>query len=174
MKKMIKKPYHALLSAALLASAMTSMASANANGVSSVVPASDAAVNGTKFTYSCSNGNFKGEIELEYAFQVKGGSKMFNVSPQKYRITRYNGQHGGNKANVSFQAGIQDAGGYKYDGVTQHSPDSMQQDGKWHDLNMNAVSIATDSGGKGWTNIEFVFDKSGKDPQCSEMMWYYR
>lgn len=174
MKNMLKKPYHALLSAAFLATAMTSMASANASGISGVATqASSTAESDDTFKYVCAKGNFLGEIQVKYAFEHKNGVKIFHVHQQKYRITRANNQKGGNKANINFQTGTQDARGNKSYANSQYSPDAMKQDGIWHDLKMSPVSMPTDAGGRGWSTVEFIFDTSGTDPKCSETVSYF-
>lgn len=106
------------------------------------------------FSASCSSGNFTGEYKGHY-FDY-GSSKSVYV--KQYKITKRNGQSGGNKANVNTTIANYMGSGSK----TFKSPDSMKQDGNWHDLNVSYHAP--------WAStqvlVEFIFDKSGSDPRC--------
>jgi len=107
------------------------------------------------FSLSCSKDNFTGEVRGHY---YNYGSNGRSVYVDQYKITKRNGQSGGNKANVNTTIADANGGGSK----SFKSPDSMKQDGQWHDLG--------DFWHSPWTatqvRVEFVFDKSGKDPRC--------
>jgi hypothetical protein len=81
-----------------------------------------------------------------------------SVYIDQYKITRKNGQSGGNKANVNMTYANTAGSGSK----EIKSPDSMKQDGQWHNyvVSYHAPWAATQ------VRVGFVFDKSGNDPKC--------
>ena len=106
--------------------------------------------------------NFKGELTFDYWFD----DRNFNFETVQYRITRLNGQSGGNKANINL---------YLYNEPSQwrhNSPDSMWQDGQWHNY-PNARASLRDWG---WITVvvRFIFDKSGDDPSGGVLKQYVR
>lgn len=124
------------------------------------------------FTYgsehvTCSAGNFKGEANISWA---SDGSRT-RVEIQSYRITRLNGQAGGDKANINISAESYWENwlmwDYRWD--THYSPDRMIQDGRWHTYGAGLVANSHPMLGplRTPTNIEFIFDKSGSDPRCT-------
>lgn len=110
------------------------------------------------FTLTCRVGNFIGVVEgtAGVIYNVKW------VDTKRYKITRINGQKGGNKANVNLNAGK--APSFRR-GNMANSPDRMIQDGNWHDLSTYRV-LSAERSTKVETSYEFVFDKSGRDPSC--------
>lgn len=110
-------------------------------------------------TVSCENGNFKGEAQVTYS---RGDISLF-AGIYQYRITRSNGQSGGNKANINIEA----VGRYGNMDTSEkaRSPDSMRQDGNWHSLDISAVATSQ-PGTMAYFEVEFVFDRSGSDPSC--------
>lgn len=111
------------------------------------------------FSLSCSSGNFTGVVEgvMGNHFQV---GKWVHTT--RYKITRSNGQSGGNKANINLYA----AKSPNYGEGKASSPDSMKQDGNWHDLNLTRQNMGVGSA-EVELYYEFIFDKSGSDPRCS-------
>ena len=108
----------------------------------------------------CTKGNFTGELEYTW-----GGRNPFRVSAARYRITKKNGQQGGNKANINIWVGTRQHEGGPRGWNKAKSSDSMIQNGTWYDLDMH-----------GWhweqqrfyfAKFEFIFDKSGADPRCT-------
>jgi hypothetical protein len=107
-------------------------------------------------------GNFKGELTFDYWFD----DKNFNFESVQYRITRLNGQSGGNKANVNLYLCNEPSDWW------HNSPDSMWQDGQWHNY-PNARASLRDWG---WITVvvRFIFDKSGDDPSGGVLKQYVR
>lgn len=120
------------------------------------------------FTLSCKSGNFTGVVEGVVGNHFQVGKYVHTT---RYKITRSNGQGGGNKANINLSAGK--APHYVGDGGVAKSPDSMKQDGNWHNLNLVRSNMGLGSSTKGEAYYEFVFDKSGSDPRCSTSSIYY-
>lgn len=107
-------------------------------------------------TLTASTGNFQGELTYSYSWNPDG--TRFEFSTSQYRIKRFNGQDGGNKANINFM--LVGAGGI----YTSESPDSMWQDSEWHSYSRGGLFVANR------TVIcvaSFIFDKSGSDPSAS-------
>lgn len=126
------------------------------------VPAKDGERSGRKI-YTCSKGNFKGEVEVSYGLSSRPEfyGTYFFMRTHRYRITKSNDQGGGNKANINIGArDNQHSGSWS----TAYSPDKMIQNGKWHDLDL--TSWRTHTGKFYFSEIQFVFDKSGADPKC--------
>lgn len=114
---------------------------------------------------SCTNGNFKGELKyIRYE-----DSKEVAYHPTDYRITRSNGQSGGNKANINTAATWVDASN-KQRNVSHNSPDSMKQDGQWHVTNGSLYT--TNPGTYRAYSAKFIFDKSGSDPSCTAYAYH--
>lgn len=103
-----------------------------------------------------SNSNFRGNV-IGHTVTSPQGS-YFQV--EKYKITRFNGQSGGNKANLNIYMGHPSDLSF-----AAFSPDSLRQDGQWHNLNLrvnfpgNATAV----------KFKFIFDKSGSDPSCESV-----
>ncbi|MFS2199815.1 hypothetical protein ACCD00_14955 [Pseudomonas sp. Pseusp3] len=108
------------------------------------------------FHVSCSTGNFTGEAKGHY-FNY-GSSK--SVYLKEYRITKHNGQSGGNKANVNLVVANFNGGGSK----EVKSPDRMKQDGQWNAQDLSVMHAPWSSA---QIRVEFIFDKSGSDPRCT-------
>lgn len=128
------------------------------------------------FTASCTTGNFKGEAQFTPKFNGgsswTGSGNTWTATVDHYRIQRFNGQQGGNKANVKMRIAqnrtnaaskiYAPAMGWK------SSPDSMMQDGQWHFLDMSlSQEVSLNVTNELVVDIAFVFDKSGGDPSCS-------
>lgn len=112
--------------------------------------------------YSCTKGNFTGEVEISWGSQVDAlGRRIFVMQTHRYRITKQNGQQGGNKANLNIGTRTNQHSGHWTMG---RSPDNLVQNGQWYDL----VVTSRDSrpAPAYFSDIEFVFDKSGTDPKC--------
>jgi hypothetical protein len=104
-------------------------------------------------TLTVNKDNFRGEVTLSYYWDNAG--QRFNFQTSQYRITRLNGQGGGNKANLNLWVfGLS----IWYDA----SLDALWQDGDWHSYNRGG-SI-TSQAGNAWITAQFIFDKSGGDP----------
>ncbi|MGK9148432.1 hypothetical protein KXS11_12470 [Plantibacter flavus] len=112
-------------------------------------------------TISCSTGNFNGQAKVVLDSRPEG----VWVTVKEYKITRQNGQSGGNKANVNVavRSGAYETGWFK-------SADSMIQDGRWHSggptaglSNYNGVEVGY---------VQFIFDKSGSDPRCTASTYF--
>lgn len=116
-------------------------------------------------TVRVQTGNFVGELTYDYAFK----DRQFHFQTVEYKITRLNGQSGGNKANINILL-WNDVGGYTQWG--HNSPDAMWQDGLTHNYPNAQVSLRE----WGWTTVwvEFIFDKSGGDPRKSTTKQYVR
>ncbi|MFM9381952.1 hypothetical protein [Pseudomonas sp. UV AK001] len=101
--------------------------------------------------------NFRGEL----TYQLEKKANTVEISTLQYRITRLNGQSGGNKANIECSMAT------KYpDSPHKYiiSPDAMWQDGTWHNwFHTQAVDILP---GASYVHfgVSFIFDKSGSDP----------
>lgn len=115
--------------------------------------------NNHDFSLTCKSGNFTGVVEGTAGRHAQAGKW---VQTKRYKITRINGQKGGNKANVNLSAGK--APNFSRDNVV-YSPDRMIQDGQWHDLNLTRHNLAAGSS-RVEAAYEFIFDKSGSDPRC--------
>ena len=138
----------ALVSAPAFASPVATVGLTGNTAVSTIA-SSNSSTKDLKF--SCTAGNFKGEV-WGYVSQVPNSpTKVFHLS--EYRITKYNGQSGGNKANINVSTV----------GYSKNSPDSMIQDGTWRHLGY----IGNVRNYNGALNVQFVFDKSGSDPRCT-------
>lgn len=118
----------------------------------------------TTHTLSCKSGKFKGE--LKYNRFEDSREVVYHLD--SYKITRSNGQKGGNKANINTAAGwVQ---GNKLKTKTNKSPDSMKQDGKWN--HRYAQLATTKPGTRREFKVEFIFDKSGPDPRCTAVAYH--
>jgi hypothetical protein len=104
-------------------------------------------------TLTVNKDNFRGEVTLSYFWD--NGGQRFNFQTSQYRITRLNGQGGGNKANLNLWV-------YGQNTWYNASPDALWQDNDWHSYNRGG-SI-TPSSGKAGITAQFIFDKSGNDP----------
>jgi len=113
-------------------------------------------------TLSGSNGNYKGELTFQHRYV--DGRLQFKTT--KYRITRSNGQSGGNKANINIL--IDNSAGQ----WSSFSPDSMWQDGQWYVYERNTDMRIWDK----WATVYilFIFDKPGApDPDVTVSKQYY-
>lgn len=130
-----------------------------------------------KLTQSCTTGNFTGEADVTTTFTPNGDGNNWTTTVDRYRITRLNGQSGGNKANVNLDFYLERGGvGWEL-GKTVPSADAMIQDGAWHNLgtsgtiqNVPLELQALYNPGyavlSGFVSVRFIFDKSGSDPSC--------
>mgnify|MGYP001041812262 CR=1 FL=1 len=105
------------------------------------------------FSLSCSKDGFRGEARGHYYNYGQNGRSVY---VDQYRIL--NADPDRNKANVNTTIANASGGGSK----SFKSPDSMKQDGQWHDLGdfWHSPWPATQ------VRVEFVFDKKGGDPRC--------
>jgi len=134
------------------------------------------AVTSVPGTGSCTTGNFKGEVETTTQFTPGGNGGEWKTTVNRYRITRLNGQSGGNKANVDLSFGVNRVGFGNLVNRAANSPDAMIQDGQWHTLNTSGtiqdVPLLHNRSGNIYDPLEasiavkFTFDKSGADPSC--------
>lgn len=126
---------------------------------------------------TCSNGNFKGEAVVRmHRRNVTVGSlsqQRWTAEILRYKITRFNGQSGGNKANVNLRLETWNwKSGNHRDHAWAKSPDAMRQDGQWHNLSMYREGANGDTTSyppemsQAEITVQFVFDKSGSDPNC--------
>ena len=91
---------------------------------------------------------FEGSVEVSTTYYP--GSNTTHARVTEYRI-KQSSNLGGNSANINIHHG----------GTSSNSPDSLIQDGSWHDLDLGVMG----SGRSG--SVEFVFDMSGgPDPRC--------
>lgn len=119
------------------------------------------------FSLTCKSGNFIGVVEGVVGRHFYAGKY---VHTKRYKITRYNGQSGGNKANVNLSAGR--SPNWSAHGTTSYSPDRMIQDGKWHDLHLVRQNLAVGDA-QVEVDYQFIFDKSGTDPRCWTRSVYF-
>lgn len=111
---------------------------------------------------SCTKGNFTGEVEVSWGRQyhpILG--PIFVMQTHRYRITKRNGQQGGNKANLNIGTRTNQHSG-SWAGA--RSPDNLVQNGQWYPLNIRNQD--TRVANYYFSEVEFVFDKTGKDPKC--------
>ena len=99
------------------------------------------------------NSNFRGYVVGHTVTSPQGS--YFQV--EKYKITRSNGQSGGNKANLNIYMGHPSDLNF-----AALSPDNLKQDSQWHNLNLRVNFPA----GATVVKFQFIFDKSGSDPSC--------
>lgn len=113
-------------------------------------------------TLQANTGNFRGEVTYSYWWSQSGG--IFYCYTSQYRITKFNNQEGGNKANLHFSF---DSGQW----WGNDSPDALWQDGAWHSYSRG-----------GWIGVRnrqarvyarFDFDKSGNDPSADSFKIYH-
>lgn len=148
MPTMPVKPLLFLLSLACLP--LTSNAAPNDGSTSSSV--STKAV----IEWYCSPSNnykFRGHIVGHTV--VSSGLSYFQV--ERYKITRIDGQGGGNRANLNIYMGNRP----NFD-FTAQSPDNLKQDSQWHNLNLRVNYPSSANAIK----FKFIFDTSGTDPSC--------
>jgi hypothetical protein len=119
------------------------------------------------YNVSCASGNFKGEAEITSDSNESTGG--FEVKVNKYKITKSEGQSGGNKANVNLKATYGWNESVKK--LEDKSSDSMQQDGKWHNLSLEVGGVRIPHWNMLRSEVEFVFDKSGSDPRCTAQIY---
>lgn len=129
-----------------------------------------------KLTQTCSTGNFTGEADLTATFTPTGNSGTWTTTVDRYRITRSNGQAGGNKANVDLSFWVNWGTGQTAEYKEAKSADAMIQDGAWHGLgtsgtltNLPLQSSRTEQlfdQMNAHVVVQFTFDKSGIDPSC--------
>ena len=119
------------------------------------------------FSLSCKSGNFTGIVEGVVGNHYQAGKWVHTT---RYKITRSNGQKGGNKANINLYAGK--APHFVGDGGSK-SPDSMKQDGNWHNITLQRGNMGLGASLKGEAYFQFVFDKSLADPDCYTSSVYF-
>ncbi|WP_321837382.1 hypothetical protein [Pseudomonas kulmbachensis] len=120
------------------------------------------------FSLTCKSGNFVGVAQGKVGNHFQTG-KWAHVT--SYKITRLNGQSGGNKANVNLYASP--APNFGRSEHRDPSKDSMIQDGKLHNVLLKRSNMGLVSSKKGELYVEFVFDKSGPDPRCATSSVYF-
>lgn len=122
------------------------------------VPSVQAEPRTSDWSASCSNGDFKGTVGGTY---WSDSARNTVVQTSWYKITRSNGQGGGNKANLNTK--LQDLNsGLSYDGAK--SGDNLMQDDVQHDISLENMSLSSP---RVLVQHQFVFDKSGSDPKCN-------
>ncbi|MGK9146149.1 hypothetical protein KXS11_00790 [Plantibacter flavus] len=123
-------------------------------------------------TVSCTQGNFRGEAQIRPTFtgtnSWSGSGNTWHARVESYRITRLNGQSGGNKANADVATHQVSNGTPKYSAL-KYSPDNLRQDGQWHSLSSQSYTLPIVMLDTSYleASVRFVFDKSGSDPQCT-------
>lgn len=118
---------------------------------------------------TCSNGNFRGEAEIStrYTTDYYQGSHAEAVVT-KYKITKSNGQQGGNHANVNLRLRSYSPGNTT--GVWGYSSDNLLQNSTWQKLGV-WEDVDAFKGQPVETSVEFVFDKTGSDPKCTAKVY---
>ncbi|HEX5753727.1 MAG TPA: hypothetical protein VFZ09_46490 [Archangium sp.] len=139
-------------------------------------PVTPLATTSVKLAQSCTVGNFKGEMEVTTTFTPRGSGGDWTTTVNRYRITRLNGQSGGNKANVDLSFYVNRVGLGPLVRKDAYSPDAMIQDGQWHDLGLSGTiqdvpllysrSATSYDPLQSSVFVKFTFDKSGGDPSC--------
>lgn len=109
-----------------------------------------------KFTVGCSNGSFNGTASLHV---TRGYGKIL-VNVTDYKISAPSSSKSRSKANVNVQ--VWGATGNRWTSWAK-SDDNLKQDGLSHSLYLKQEVNETRLGS---AQVEFVFDKSGKDPKC--------
>ncbi|MGK9149422.1 hypothetical protein KXS11_17435 [Plantibacter flavus] len=111
------------------------------------------ASSGTRtLTCTAHSGTGVGTGTAEVSWYTAGSDRIVTV--ERYRIT-YDGAPHGNSANINL--GLNNGSS-----TWSYSPDSMKQDGQWHDLDLRGVQASTHT-----ATVEFIFDASvGSDPRC--------
>ncbi|WP_439877945.1 hypothetical protein [Pseudomonas prosekii] len=105
---------------------------------------------------------YKGELTFAFNFEPRAdGLNTFTCESLQYRITKFNNQSGGHKANLHFSF---DSMGNWWG---NDSPDALWQDGEWHSYNIKGAVVA-DSSARVYAR--FVFDSGGNDPTASNQM----
>lgn len=115
-------------------------------------------------TIVASNGNWKGELDCTL---TPTGEKLVWESV-RYRITRSNGQSGGNKCNINCSL----VSAPSYAGDTIHSPDSMWSDGVWHNWYVKLVITPHPFDTVVASGATFIFDQAGNDPRAEGVVFY--
>ena len=111
---------------------------------------------------TCSVGNFSGWVKALAVLRAVGDYQEWTVTLHQYRITKSNGQKGGNKANLDLF--IVEAGN---NSAETKSPDSMKQDGQLNFTDVSATVRATQGVAPSvLLRAIFTFDKAGPDPWC--------
>ena len=114
------------------------------------------------FHLSCkpTSGNFLGEVRGDY---YMGSAGPVSIYAKNYKITRLNGQNGGNKANFNMGHSVVPMLGWENQ---TKSNDDLKQDGQWHQLSKIQYRLFN---GRDMMEVgfEFIFDKSGPDPTCN-------
>ena len=139
----------ALVACSLASSAMFVSVSASANSNLIV----------KEFGLSCNNGNFSGRALGIYT--IDPNTRAISAHIQKYIITRHGTQSGGNKANLNM--GMSHSSNTT--GMSVYSADNLKQDNYWREVSLSRW-LPQVPGYPISVGIEFVFDKSGKDPKC--------
>ncbi|MCW8274566.1 hypothetical protein IMF27_01710 [Pseudomonas sp. PCH199] len=111
------------------------------------------------------NGNFKGELKVEHWW----GQGLFYCYSKEYRITRSNGQSGGNKANLDFNFGSFPNG----QSFETRSGDDLHQTGIWLPYQKGGW-IGSPVGDRVMIFVKFIFDKSGSDPTGANHIYLHR
>lgn len=111
------------------------------------------------------NGNFKGELEVEWWWSTG----LFYCYSHRYRITRSNGQQGGNKANLEFNF-ASNPNGQRFE---TKSGDNMNQTGIWLPYSQGGW-IGSPAGDRVIVFAKFTFDKSGTDPVGADSFYLTR
>ena len=141
----------ALVACTLASSAMFVSVSASAN--SNLIT--------KEFAVGCNGGDFGGRATGVYTIDPK--TRAISAHIQKYKIFRFDNKSAGNKANLNM--------GMSHSNTTTamsvYSADNLRQDDTWRSVSLSRwlhqvpgypVSVSV--------GVEFVFDKSGKDPKC--------
>ncbi|MGK9146148.1 hypothetical protein KXS11_00785 [Plantibacter flavus] len=135
-------------------------------------PAAAASVASGTHLVQCTSGNFRGEARVRTVFNGADSwhpsANSWTVAVESYRISRLNGQSGGNKANLNMRSVTHTDGGSSTS-QWDVSPDNLRQTSTWTPLESVAVTTRVALANTRWLDAElqFIFDKSGSDPRCT-------
>lgn len=139
----------ALVACTLASSAMFVSVSASAN--SNLIT--------KEFAVGCNGGDFGGRATGVYTIDPK--TRAISAHIQKYKIFRFDNKSAGNKANLNM--------GMSHSNTTTamsvYSADNLRQDDTWRSVSLSRW-LHQVPGYPVSVGVEFVFDKSGKDPKC--------
>ena len=111
------------------------------------------------FVIGCNGGDFGGRAMGVYTIDPK--TRTVSAHIQKYKIFKFKNQSGGNKANLNMGMSHSSTS----TAMTVYSADNLKQDDYWREVSLSRW-LPQVPGYPISVGIEFVFDKSGKDPKC--------
>ena len=112
-----------------------------------------------EFVIGCNGGDFGGRAMGVYTIDPK--TRTVSAHIQKYKIFKFKNQSGGNKANLNMGMSHSSTS----TAMTVYSADNLKQDDYWREVSLSRW-LPQVPGYPISVGIEFVFDKSGKDPKC--------